>query len=224
MFGDMLKKLRLQNNLTLKELGEKIGITLAAIGYYERNEREPSLNILCKIADYFGVTTDYLLNRSDYMTRDEDLLYTNIFEMDKDFISETNEVKLKAIETLRSAYFLVKNFLILGTDNSRKQYEIKQLQYLNILHETINIISEIYMQFYNNDFYPSYEINTELEKLNKHFEIYAHYEKEFRKKIYEIEDTLKPLLIDCVNARSKTYTENLHELTENEDKINDRKY
>lgn len=58
---EKIKLLRKQNNLTLKELAEKIGVAESTVSLYENGKREPSLDILKKIAKIFNVSTDYLL-------------------------------------------------------------------------------------------------------------------------------------------------------------------
>lgn len=60
-FGTILKKLRIQSNLTQKQLAERIGVTKSVVSYYESQERYPSPDILVKIAKVFHVTTDFLL-------------------------------------------------------------------------------------------------------------------------------------------------------------------
>ena len=64
-FGERLKQLRLENNLTQETLAEKLQIVKSTITKYEKNTREPEFEILIKIADFFGTTTDYLLGRTD---------------------------------------------------------------------------------------------------------------------------------------------------------------
>lgn len=63
--GDRLKLLRNQRKLLQEELAHKLGVSKSAIGMYERNERHPNLAIMNRIADFFDVTTDYLLGKSD---------------------------------------------------------------------------------------------------------------------------------------------------------------
>ena len=60
-----IKELRLSLDLTQAELAQKIGFNQTAIGKYERNELEPSVSTLIKLADIFNVSTDYLLGRED---------------------------------------------------------------------------------------------------------------------------------------------------------------
>lgn len=65
MIGDILKKLRNERNLTSEELCNKIGIKGGSYRNYERNDRKPDYETLIKLADYYNVTTDYLLGRPE---------------------------------------------------------------------------------------------------------------------------------------------------------------
>lgn len=65
MFGDRLKLLRKNSGYTQKELGEKLNVSGRVIGYYESNERFPDKDTLTDIADFFNVSVDYLLGRTD---------------------------------------------------------------------------------------------------------------------------------------------------------------
>ena len=55
-----IKELRQKNNLTLKELGQKIGMANNTISRYETGKREPKLEAWQKLADYFNVSVPYL--------------------------------------------------------------------------------------------------------------------------------------------------------------------
>ena len=65
MLKKRLKELRLNNGLTLKELGSYIGMAESTVSLYESGKREPDLLTVQKIADYFNVSTDYLLGKTD---------------------------------------------------------------------------------------------------------------------------------------------------------------
>lgn len=65
MFGKRLRLLRKEQNLTQKSLGEKVNVSDRVIGYYESDERFPDKDTLNKIADYFDVSVDYLLCRTN---------------------------------------------------------------------------------------------------------------------------------------------------------------
>ena len=67
--GDQIKSLREQHKLDRYELAEKIGVSYHTIAKYETAERTPPPDILEKLADFFGVSTDYLLGRKTPQTR-----------------------------------------------------------------------------------------------------------------------------------------------------------
>jgi len=63
MLQNILKELRRQHNVTAKTVAEAVGILPDTYRSYETGRREPNLKTLVLIADYFKVTTDYLLGR-----------------------------------------------------------------------------------------------------------------------------------------------------------------
>jgi len=63
MLKDSLKELRENRHLTKKQVALGVGITDRAYIAYEYGERDVSTDTLCKFADFYGVTTDYLLGR-----------------------------------------------------------------------------------------------------------------------------------------------------------------
>ncbi|TCT23351.1 helix-turn-helix protein [Melghiribacillus thermohalophilus] len=65
MIGDKLRKLRNEYKLTQTELASKLGISRGTYAHYEINKRQPDYATLKKIADYFNVSVDYLLGRTD---------------------------------------------------------------------------------------------------------------------------------------------------------------
>lgn len=60
-FGENLKHLRKSLDLTQKDFGSKVGLSKAVVSKYENGMGYPSFDVLVRIAQYFGVTTDYLL-------------------------------------------------------------------------------------------------------------------------------------------------------------------
>lgn len=60
-FGNVLKTLRLKENMTQAQLAQKLGLTKSVISAYETGLRLPSYDILIHIAKIFNVSTDYLL-------------------------------------------------------------------------------------------------------------------------------------------------------------------
>ena len=64
-FAERLRELRKERHVTQKDMGEILGIQLRSSQCYERGDRRPDYEKLVALADYFDVTTDYLLGRSD---------------------------------------------------------------------------------------------------------------------------------------------------------------
>lgn len=61
LFAENLKRLRENNHLSKSDMAKKLDITPSAYGAYELKRREPSFDMLCKIADALHVSTDELL-------------------------------------------------------------------------------------------------------------------------------------------------------------------
>lgn len=67
LFGDRLKELRKERNLTQEDIGKICDVAKNTISNWENNINQPPLEIVKKLAHYFGVTADYLLglNQND---------------------------------------------------------------------------------------------------------------------------------------------------------------
>ena len=63
-----IKELRIQRNLTQDEMGKIINVQKSAVSKYELGRAVPSTDVLKKLANYFNVSTDYLLGLSDQPT------------------------------------------------------------------------------------------------------------------------------------------------------------
>ena len=69
-FSDRLKQLRIERGLSQQAFADKLGcISKSSINMYERGEREPGLELLEAIADFFNVDMDYLLGKSSVQNR-----------------------------------------------------------------------------------------------------------------------------------------------------------
>ncbi|UMZ73684.1 cobalamin-dependent protein [Natranaerofaba carboxydovora] len=76
-FATRLKKLRKGNNIMQKELAKELNLVQTTIANYEKNLRFPNQENLTKIADYFNVSLDYLLGRTDIAVNSLELLKEN---------------------------------------------------------------------------------------------------------------------------------------------------
>lgn len=64
-FKDRLTNLRKKSKLYQVDMAKKIGVARATYGAYEQGTRQPDFETLQTIADFFEVSTDYLLGRTD---------------------------------------------------------------------------------------------------------------------------------------------------------------
>ena len=62
---ERIRELREEFGITQKKLSEILGVTRTAVAKWEANENGPNSDVLLKIADYFDVSLDYLLGRTD---------------------------------------------------------------------------------------------------------------------------------------------------------------
>jgi len=63
--AERLYNLRKEQNLTQEDAAEKLGIALRTYCRYEKNEREPTAPVLVQMADFYNVSLDYLVGRSE---------------------------------------------------------------------------------------------------------------------------------------------------------------
>ncbi len=72
MLNTKIKDLRTSHGLSQVELGNELSVTKQTVSNWENNNIQPSVEMLVKIADYFCVSTDFLLGRNDEITINAD--------------------------------------------------------------------------------------------------------------------------------------------------------
>lgn len=92
-FGEHLRALIEEQNITQKELAKQLNIAPSTLGSYVQNTREPDFSTLKMLASYFNVSIDYLLDHNPYSTASK---YEN--ELLRIFRSLTEEQQLICIE------------------------------------------------------------------------------------------------------------------------------
>jgi transcriptional regulator with XRE-family HTH domain len=65
LFAQRLKTLRIEKQVTQRAIANYLDITDTAYGFYEQGKNYPNMDILIKLADYFEVSLDYLVGRSE---------------------------------------------------------------------------------------------------------------------------------------------------------------
>lgn len=104
---EQLQQLRKSRGLTQDDLAEILGISLSSYQKYERDAISPSYETLCKIADFYHVTTDYLLGREratdpfDMLQLPED--QKSVMERYASFPDDVRAIILDAIKELAEA-------------------------------------------------------------------------------------------------------------------------
>lgn len=109
MKGNRIKNLREEMNMKQEELAKVLSISSSAVGMYERDEREPNDEITLKLAEYFNVSTDYLLGKTDIRNpgkQIDDILNEAMIGMSKEEYEALNETQKKQI---RDFAIFVKN-------------------------------------------------------------------------------------------------------------------
>ena len=95
-FPETLSALRRGRNLSQRKAAADLGISQALLSHYETGAREPGLQFVCRACDYYGVTADYLLCRSEHPG---DLSVKN----SRAFLEEARAVLERAEAALNSA-------------------------------------------------------------------------------------------------------------------------
>lgn len=67
IFPIRLKTLREMKKLNQKEVADTVGIPHSTYNYYESGKRQPTISVIAKLADFYRVTADYLIGRTDSM-------------------------------------------------------------------------------------------------------------------------------------------------------------
>lgn len=99
-FALRLKELREEKELTQAELGEKLGISRNTIASWESNRRTPELETAKQLADFFNVSVDYLLGRTNIRKFDLDI--DNIAAMRSREMEGYNDLTKEEQEFLRN--------------------------------------------------------------------------------------------------------------------------
>ncbi|ACK41274.1 TPA: helix-turn-helix transcriptional regulator [Listeria monocytogenes] len=99
MFGNRLKQLRKNNNKTQEDISKILGISRGAYSHIENGRNEPDMETIVKLANIFGVSTDYLLGRSN-----NGFIDTIAAHIDSNATEEEMEEILAYIEEKRKKY------------------------------------------------------------------------------------------------------------------------
>ena len=79
-----LGMLRRERNLSQREAAAKLGVSQALLSHYENDAREPKFDFVIRACDYYGVSADFLLGRSD----ERNGVSVRVFENLRDVVDE----------------------------------------------------------------------------------------------------------------------------------------
>jgi len=71
MFGHILKTLREDRDLKQEDIAKYLNVDRSTVGKWENNSSKPDFEKLIKIANFFNVSTDYLLGKTDNTTDEQ---------------------------------------------------------------------------------------------------------------------------------------------------------
>lgn len=77
MLNNRLKSLRNEKNVLQKDVADYLKISTSAYGFYEQGKRVPDTETITKLANYYNVSIDYLLGKSDIKESADDLIKNN---------------------------------------------------------------------------------------------------------------------------------------------------
>lgn len=73
LFLKGLKQIRKERNLTQLKVAMDLNISREALSHYENGKREPSIELLIKMSEYFNVSIDFLINGKDFKINQESM-------------------------------------------------------------------------------------------------------------------------------------------------------
>lgn len=94
IFNKRLVELRTEKGLSQKDAASDLGVSQALLSHYEKGIREYSLSFLCKAAEYYNVTTDYILGITDSRSG---LNSAALEDREEDSVFNTNSIYRAAI-------------------------------------------------------------------------------------------------------------------------------
>lgn len=99
MLGNNIKELRKSKRMTQRDLAEAMKVSQQTVGAWETERAIPGADTLSELADYFNVTTDYLLGRPD--KKDDETKTADIDDDDVIFTYEGRRIPKEDLELIR---------------------------------------------------------------------------------------------------------------------------
>lgn len=97
MFSAKLSKLRKEKGISQKQCALNLGVDSSKYNKWENGKNRPSYDMVCRLANFFDTTTDYLLGASDERYKDE---YKNFDNWKKEFMAEIRDKLLNFLKSM----------------------------------------------------------------------------------------------------------------------------
>ena len=105
VFAVTLGKLRREKGLSQRQAAVALGVSQALLSHYETDAREPKLEFVVKVCDFYSVTTDYILGRTKERGDGASRLSAQV----NDIVGSLDELKTAETELLNSLRLLIKS-------------------------------------------------------------------------------------------------------------------
>lgn len=148
MFEFMAKSIlvhRKEKGLTQEELAEKLGVSAVAVSKWERGINVPELGVVCEMADFFEISVDELLGRTNCVLPEE-TKYSDKAMKQYDFDSRKNIIGKYAGQTCKVA--LLEEFAEL--DDKTLQLIIKRLNNTTLIYAMAGMSGKVCKRFLEN--------------------------------------------------------------------------
>ena len=126
-FSDRLISLRKERDMTQDELARALNLSRSRVSGYESQGKEPDFELLCKMAHYFGVSTDYLLGYSEARNNVAEVFYNDTVNFERHYRDMSPVLRPVVAKCFDSFY------LLLGRDMKFSRPERLRL-YQELLH------------------------------------------------------------------------------------------
>lgn len=122
-FSDRLISLRKERGMTQEELAKAINKKRSTLSGYETEGKEPDLELVCFLAKYFGVSTDYLLGYSDERNHVEQVFFNDTVNFERHFRSLPAELCPVVAQCFDSFYLLLGRDIQLARPERLRVYQ-----------------------------------------------------------------------------------------------------
>lgn len=122
-FSNRLTALRKERGLTQEDMAKIISKKRSTVSGYETEGKEPDLDTVCFLANYFGVSTDYLLGHSDQRNHVEQVFFNDTVNFERHFKKMPAELRPIVSKCFDSFYLLLSRDMQLSRPERLRVYE-----------------------------------------------------------------------------------------------------